>query len=68
MHSQGAYDWFTLYTMPLWLKRFTYNLIVESAKKSQTDSPIDNSVKPPLIPDVVSKTIKSTYSTKLPKS
>ena len=42
-HGQGGYDWDTVYNMPLWLRRFTFNEIKtyyeqqnEAAKKSQS--------------------------------
>ena len=41
-HGQGGYDWDTVYNMPLWLRRFTFNEIRtyyeqqnESAKNSR---------------------------------
>lgn len=44
-HGQGGYDWDTVYNMPLWLRRFTFNEIRtyyeqqnESAKKQQNSN------------------------------
>lgn len=44
-HGQGGYDWDTVYNMPLWLRRFTFNEIRtyyeqqnESAKKQQSSN------------------------------
>jgi len=28
-HGQGGYDWDTVYNMPLWLRRTTFNLMKE---------------------------------------
>jgi hypothetical protein len=28
-HGQGGYDWETIYNMPTWLRRFTFNKIKE---------------------------------------
>lgn len=28
-HGQGGYDWETVYNMPVWLRRFTFNKIKE---------------------------------------
>jgi hypothetical protein len=28
-HGQGGYDWNTVYNMPIWLRRFTFNKIQE---------------------------------------
>lgn len=32
-HGQGGYDWNTVYNMPLWLRRFTFNKIKEYHEK-----------------------------------
>ena len=44
-HGQGGYDWDTVYNMPLWLRRFTFNEIRmyyeqqnEAAKKQQSSN------------------------------
>ena len=43
-HGKGGYDWNTIYNMPIWLRKFTFNKIkefyeqeAESYKKSQKD-------------------------------
>ena len=28
-HGQGGYDWETIYNMPIWLRKFTFNKIKE---------------------------------------
>ena len=28
-HGKGGYDWHTIYNMPIWLRRFTFNKIQE---------------------------------------
>ena len=28
-HGKGGYDWHTIYDMPIWLRRFTFNKIQE---------------------------------------
>lgn len=45
-HGQGGYDWETVYNMPLWLRRFTFDKIREfydnkakAAEKSQPKIP-----------------------------
>jgi len=30
--GQGGYDWETIYNMPIWLRKFTYNKISEHYK------------------------------------
>jgi hypothetical protein len=51
-HGQGGYDWDTVYNMPLWLRRFTFNEIKsyyekqnEAAKKPHASN-IKNMVNP----------------------
>ena len=29
MHGKGGYNWETVYNMPIWLRKFTYNSIKE---------------------------------------
>ena len=44
-HGQGGYDWNTVYNMPLWLRKFTFNEIKtyhekqNEAVKNQTKDP-----------------------------
>ena len=28
-HGKGGYDWHTVYNMPIWLRRFTYNEMIK---------------------------------------
>lgn len=40
--SEGAYQWETIYNMPLWLRSFTYNKMkarVEKKNTSTTETP-----------------------------
>lgn len=32
-HGQGGYDWETVYNMPIWLRKFTYNKLREYYEK-----------------------------------
>jgi len=41
-HGKGGYDWYTIYNMPIWLRKYTFKLIsdfykeeTESIKKAQ---------------------------------
>jgi len=50
-HGQGGYDWETVYNMPLWLKKFTfeqikdyYNQKSNNAKESQSKTPNQTTV------------------------
>jgi hypothetical protein len=40
-HGKGGYDWNTIYNMPIWLRKFTFNQI-KSYYKEEADS-INNS-------------------------
>jgi len=35
-HGNGGYDWFTIYNMPIWLRKFTFHEINEY-NKSQNE-------------------------------
>ncbi len=39
-HGKGGYDWHTIYDMPIWLRRFTFNKIQEfySSEKEAYES------------------------------
>ncbi len=70
-HGKGGYDWETVYNMPIWLRRFTFNSIKEFYDKEKEEyekatnkgkglqSP-DKALAPP-------KTPLPTYTTKAPK-
>ena len=58
-HGKGGYDWETVYNMPIWLRRFTFNEIqkyydeektsIENSKSSQNTTVIgqDGKIKAP---------------------
>jgi len=58
-HGKGGYDWHTVYNMPIWLRRFTFNEIqkyydeekkqIDNSKNSQSTTVIgsDGKVKAP---------------------
>jgi hypothetical protein len=37
-HGQGGYDWDTVYNMPLWLRRTTFNLMKEHYDKQNEEA------------------------------
>jgi len=37
-YGQGGYDWETVYDMPIWLRRFTFNQIHDHYKKQNEPS------------------------------
>jgi hypothetical protein len=32
-HGNGGFDWYTVYNMPIWLRKFTYKKIVDFLNK-----------------------------------
>ena len=36
-HGKGGYDWETVYNMPIWLRRFTFNKINDFYKKESEE-------------------------------
>jgi hypothetical protein len=45
-YGQGGYDYDTVYHMPVWLRRFTYNKILEHyEKKNNTTNTVNDSIK-----------------------
>ena len=36
-HGNGGYDWHTVYNMPLWLRKFTFEKIKEFNEKQQEE-------------------------------
>ena len=37
-HGNGGYDWFTIYNMPIWLRKFTFHEINEYNKSQNEKS------------------------------
>ncbi len=37
-HGQGGYDWETVYNMPIWLRKFTFNKMREYYDKQNPES------------------------------
>lgn len=63
-HGKGGYDWGTVYNMPIWLRRYTFNEIKEYYEEQNKKSIEANtkSTKKTLGPD-----IDPTYSSKASK-
>lgn len=53
-HGNGGYDWNTIYNMPVWLRKFTFNKIKEwNEKKAEAANNNSNEInleKPDLLP------------------
>jgi hypothetical protein len=73
-HGNGGYDWDTIYNMPIWLRKFTFNKIKEYYDKQQEEnekqqnqltnkSNSKSEISRPNIPPPK----ESTYSYKVPK-
>lgn len=66
-HGQGGYDWETVYNMPIWLRRFTFQRLKAYYEKqnesSNSKAPQDPNkvLKPAVLP-------KPTYTTKTPSA
>jgi hypothetical protein len=37
-NSQGGYDWNTIYNMPIWLRRFTFETLKEHYEKQKQET------------------------------
>ena len=37
-YGKGGYDWLTVYNMPIWLRRFTFNKLKEHYEKVNEDN------------------------------
>ena len=69
-HGNGGFDWDTVYNMPLWLRKFTFNKIKEHFDKQNEENEKQrnmlinqqNSKKELARPDIA-----PTYTTKAPK-
>lgn len=70
-HGKGGYDWNTVYNMPIWLRRFTFQKIKkfyedENEAVEKQNKQMENKSKSsskPLTPNVS----QPTYSTRAPK-
>jgi hypothetical protein len=62
-HGQGGYDWETIYNMPIWLRRYTFQKIKAYYDKQNesSDSTVAQDPNKTLRPAV---TPKPTYTTK----
>lgn len=60
-HGNGGYDWETVYNMPIWLRKYTFNEIREfyeeqnNQQKQQTKSSTKKTLGPDIDPTYISK-------------
>ena len=79
-HGKGGYDWDTVYNMPIWLRKFTFNKIKswydgekEAQEKAQSKSSngtnidLNSSIKPKIPQQAIPKTSPPSYTTKASK-
>lgn len=67
-HGNGGYDWETVYNMPLWLRKTTFNLMneyfekqnEEAEKQQKSLKPNKNEIAKPNLPN-------PTYTSKAPR-
>lgn len=70
-NGQGGYDWNTIYNMPLWLRRFTFETLkehyekVREAESKQSNMLQNKNNKEVSRPNIASK--QPTYTAKAPK-
>lgn len=73
-HGNGGFSWDMVYNMPIWLRKFTWNKIVdnhnkqmESTSKSQNEIDISNPIKSNIPKEVLQPKQKPNYVTKASK-
>jgi len=71
-HGNGGYDWDTIYNIPIWLRRTTFNMIKEYYEKEKEEhdkqnKQLQNKGKSEISrPNIAPKTAP-TYTAKAPK-
>jgi len=68
-HGNGGYDWDTIYNMPIWLRKFTFNKIKEYYDKQNEEAEKQqNILKNNSSKELARPNINPTYTTnKAPK-
>jgi len=74
-HGKGGYDWDTIYNMPIWLRRFTFEKLKEFYEKEKEEAEKQQNMlknksgKDITRPNIASppNTSKPTYIAKAPK-
>jgi hypothetical protein len=61
-HGKGGYDWETVYNMPIWLRKFTFNKIKEFYEPKEEEN-----TQVPNVKSLARPNIEHTYSTKATK-
>ena len=69
-HGNGGFSWDTIYNMPIWLRRFTFNKIKEHFDKQNEENEKQQNMlnnKQNLSKEIARPNIAPTYTTKAPK-
>ena len=69
-HGNGGFDWDTVYNMPIWLRRFTFNKIKEHFDKQNEEAEKQQNMlnnKQKSNKEIARPNIAPTYTTKAPK-
>jgi hypothetical protein len=69
-HGNGGFDWNTVYNMPIWLRRFTFNKIKEHFDKQNEEAEKQQNMlnnKQKSNKEIARPNIAPTYTTKAPK-
>ena len=69
-HGNGGFSWDTIYNMPIWLRRFTFNKIKEHFDKQNEENEKQQNMlnnKQNARKEIARPNIAPTYTTKAPK-
>lgn len=69
-HGNGGYDWDTIYNMPIWLRKTTFNLMKEHYDKQNEEAEKQQNMlknKTGSSKDIARPNITPTYTAKVPK-
>ena len=65
-HGKGGYNWDTVYEMPIWLRKFTFNKLKEFYDKEQEAADKRNNVVTANNADPIARPNIPTYSANVP--
>lgn len=65
-HGKGGYNWDTVYEMPIWLRKFTFNKLKEFYDKEQEAVDKQNNIVTSKNADPIARPNIPTYSTNVP--
>jgi len=69
-HGNGGFNWDTVYNMPIWLRKFTFNKIKEHFEKQNEEVEKQQNMlnnKQSARKEIARPNIAPTYTTKAPK-